>query len=95
MKKKNFKFVSDMFKDRDSRKYSSTKFIGHISAWMLWLFFIEAGVIMWVNGEIDHWIIGELMFFVLTLFGYKNIRKKGSEVTDEEPTPDRDQREVL
>lgn len=91
---KNFKFISDMFKDKDSRKYSSTKFIGHISAWMLWLFFIEAGAIMWINQEIDHWLIGELMFFVLTLFGFKNVRKSGKDVPIED-TSEPNQREIL
>ena len=68
------KLMNDILRDKDSTKYSVTKTIALISFIMLAIIIIIATFIMLKNNEIDYFLIGELMFFILTLLGFKNLR---------------------
>jgi len=79
--------MTDILRDKDSEKYSITKTIALISFILLIFIILIAIYIMIVNKEIDHFMVGELMFFILTLLGFKNfspnrdyssVNKKGS-----------------
>jgi len=71
------KFWSDILKDKNSDKFSSTKFLGLIGGGLLFLLFIEAMVMMWISDKIDYVLVGEMIGFVLTLFGFKNVKRNG------------------
>lgn len=71
------KFWSDILKDRNSDKFSGTKFLGFIGGGLLFLLFVESMFLMWKSTQIDYILVGEMIGFVLTLFGYKNIKRKG------------------
>lgn len=76
------KLMSDILRDKDSSKYSVTKTIAVLSFLMLAMIIVFATFIMFKKQEIDYFLIGELMFFILTLLGFKNLKndpeKKGS-----------------
>jgi len=68
------KLMSDVLRDTDSTKYSITKTIALISFLMLAVIIVFATYIMLKKQEVDYFLIGELMFFILTLLGFKNLR---------------------
>jgi hypothetical protein len=69
------KLINDILRDKNSQKYSVTKTIA-LSAFILLTIIILIGLyIMIKNSEIDHFLIGELIFFILTLLGFKNFRR--------------------
>jgi hypothetical protein len=68
------KLMSDVLRDKDSSKYSITKTIVLLSFLMLAVIIIFATIIMFEKKEVDYFLIGELMFFILTLLGFKNLR---------------------
>ena len=51
-------------------------------AFILFLIMLSSIVIMFRNGEIDHYIIGELIVFVLTLLGIKKIPSSDKKTCD-------------
>lgn len=64
----------DILRDTNSRKYSMTKVTGLV---VLILLIIAVGIaiaIMFIEKEIDHILIGELIALLLTLLGFKNFR---------------------
>lgn len=69
------KLINDILRDKDSTKYSVTKTIALSSFILLSIIIVTALYIMIKNEEIDHFLIGELIFFILTLLGFKNFRK--------------------
>lgn len=68
------KLMYDILRDRSSKKYSITKTIALLSFMLLVVVIIFATYIMIQKKEIDYFLIGELMFFILTLLGFKNLR---------------------
>jgi hypothetical protein len=71
------KLINDILRDKDSEKYSVTKTIA-LSSFILLSIIIFIGLyIMIKNKEIDHFLIAELIFFILTLLGFKNFRRLG------------------
>jgi hypothetical protein len=71
------RLINDILRDKGSTKYSVTKTIA-LSAFVLLSIIIFIGLyIMIKNQEIDHFLIGELIFFILTLLGFKNFRRIG------------------
>lgn len=64
----------DVLRDTNSKKYSLTKVTAFTSLLLLIGAVVSAIVIMIINSEIDHVLIGELIFLVLTLLGFKNFR---------------------
>lgn len=66
------KLITDILKDKDSDKFSITKTIALVSFILLIIMILISIYIMIINKEIDHFMIGELMFFILTLLGFKN-----------------------
>lgn len=64
----------DILRDTNSRKFSMTK----VSAFVvLILLIISVGIgitIMFIEKEVDHILIGELIALLLTLLGFKNFR---------------------
>lgn len=79
-----YKFWYDILRDKNSTKYSITKFVG-LSGFGLFAISIIIGlIIMVMTQQIDHILIGELIAFILTLLGYKNIASKnGGKPSDE------------
>lgn len=69
------KLINDILRDKDSTKYSVTKTIALSSFILLSIIIVTALYIMIKNEEVDHFLIGELIFFILTLLGFKNFRK--------------------
>jgi hypothetical protein len=69
------KLINDILRDKDSEKYSVTKTIAVISFIMLLIIIIMGIYIMIKKNEIDHFLVGELMFFILTLLGFKNFQR--------------------
>lgn len=70
-----FKLINDILRDKDSVKYSVTKTIALSSFFLLSIIICIGLYIMIKNNEIDHFLIGELIFFILTLLGFKNFRR--------------------
>ena len=68
------KLINDILRDKDSSKYSVTKTIAVLSFLMLAAIIVFATYIMLKKEEVDYFLIGELMFFILTLLGFKNLR---------------------
>jgi len=64
----------DILRDTNSKKYSLTKVTAFTSLIMLVAAVGSAIAIMIINSEIDHILIGELIFLVLTLLGFKNFK---------------------
>lgn len=86
METKKNKFWFDILRDKNSTKYSITKFVG-LSGFILFALSIIIGlVIMIMTLQIDHILIGQLIAFVLTLLGFKNIgnKKQTKKPTDDE-----------
>lgn len=76
MGNKKSKFWYDILRDKNSTKYSITKFVG-LSGFFLFAISIIIGLIIMVMTQtIDHILIGELITFILTLLGFKNIGGK-------------------
>jgi uncharacterized protein involved in response to NO len=68
------KLTGDILRDKGSEKYSITKTIALASFFMLFLAICFGIYIMVKREEVDYFLIGELMFFILTLLGFKNLR---------------------
>jgi hypothetical protein len=68
------KLINDILKDNGSDKYSITKTIALISFFLLLIAIGFGMYIMMKKEEVDYFLIGELMFFILTLLGFKNLR---------------------
>ncbi|MFW6219419.1 MAG: hypothetical protein ACOC33_00995 [bacterium] len=89
---RKYKFWYDILRDKNSTKYSITKFVG-LSGFALFAASIIIGlIIMVMTQQIDHILIGELIAFILTLLGYKNVANKKTErpTRDELNNPDND-----
>lgn len=71
------KLINDILKDSNSTKYSATKTIALSSFILLTAIIITGLYIMIKNQEVDHFLIGELIFFILTLLGFKNLTRLG------------------
>jgi hypothetical protein len=71
------KLINDILRDTGSTKYSVTKTIALSSFILLSIIILIGLYIMIKNSEIDHFLIGELIFFILTLLGFKNFRRLG------------------
>lgn len=65
----------DVLRDTNSKKYSMTKVAAFTSLLLLIAAVVSAIVIMIIERDIDHILIGELIALLLTLLGYKNFRK--------------------
>ena len=70
------KFWSDILKDRNSDKFSGTKFLGFIGGGLLFLLFVESMFLMWKSTQIDYILVGEAP-------GHLGCRKTGVAFTDE------------
>jgi hypothetical protein len=68
------KLINDILRDKDCEKYSITKTIALISFLILIIIVGISIYIMIQKQEIDYFLIGELMFFIMTLLGFKNLR---------------------
>jgi hypothetical protein len=62
----------DILRDKNSTKYSMTKFAALVGLMLLSAVVISSLIIMWQKNEIDHVLLVELIGFVLTLLGFKN-----------------------
>lgn len=67
-----FKFFRDILRDKNSNKYSLTKFVACLGVILLIIVVIFGIIIMVRKNEIDHILIVEIIGFVLTLLGFKN-----------------------
>lgn len=68
------KLIKDILKDKDSEKFSTTKTIA-LSTFILFGIIIMFSIyIMLDNKSIDYFLIGELIIFILTMLGFKNIK---------------------
>lgn len=75
------KLINNILRDKNSEKYSITKTIALLSFILLAVIVLVALYIMIDNKEIDHFLIGELIIFILTLLGFKNLNKPDYEIT--------------
>jgi hypothetical protein len=66
------KFWKDILRDKNSVKYSITKFSALVALTLLVIHVLIGIVIMIINSEIDHVIAMELIGLILTLNGFKN-----------------------
>lgn len=80
------KLINDILRDRNSPKYSVTKTIALSSFGLLILMNLIGLYIMIVNKEIDHFLVGEMIFFILTLLGFKNFSPRNKNSTENEKT---------
>jgi hypothetical protein len=71
------KLLNDILKDKGSDKFSITKTIALLSFLLLGVIIMIGLYVMINKGEVDHFLVGELMFFILTLLGFKNLRRLG------------------
>ncbi len=62
----------DILRDKNSPKYSITKFSAFIGLILLFAMVTLSLIIMWNKQEVDHILFLELLGFVLTLLGFKN-----------------------
>ena len=72
MQRKKYNFLYDILTDRNTNRYSMTKFGSLIGLLLFVVIVIVSLAIMVVNAEIDHVLIVEVIGFVLTLMGFKN-----------------------
>lgn len=70
-------FITDILRDKDSTKFSITKTIALLSFLLLGIIIIIGLYTMASNKEIDHFLVGELILFILSLLGFKNIGRLG------------------
>jgi hypothetical protein len=70
-------FIKDILRDKDSDKFGITKTIALLSFILLAMIITLGLYTMVSNKEIDHFLVGELMFFILTLLGFKNLSRLG------------------
>lgn len=75
MQRKKYNFLYDILTDRNTNRYSMTKFGSLIGLLLFVVIVIVSLAIMVVNAEIDHVLIVEVIGFVLTLMGFKKDRK--------------------
>jgi len=81
----------DILRDTNSRKYSMTKVAAFTSLLMLVAAVSVAIAIMFIDKEIDHILIGELIALLLTLLGFKNFKANfNSGAKPIEPKPESD-----
>lgn len=78
------KLINDILRDKDSTKYSVTKTIAVLSFILLGIIVTIAVYIMIMKQEIDHFLVGELMFFILTLLGFKNFKRSDYNVLNKD-----------
>ena len=64
----------DILRDTNSKKYSLNKVTAFTVLLMLVAAVGTALAIMIINKEVDHILIGELIFMLLTLLGFKNFK---------------------
>ena len=64
----------DMLRDTNSTKYSLTKFAALVGLIIFTATITISLIIMAETKIIDHWLIVELVGFVLTLLGFKNFK---------------------
>ena len=77
----------DILRDRNSSKYSFTKFASLVLLVLIIIITFVAIKIMLKNDEIDNFFIGEILGLLLTLLGYKNLkRQEGNGNHDDTPT---------
>ncbi|NJO59698.1 MAG: hypothetical protein HC836_15745 [Richelia sp. RM2_1_2] len=67
-------FFTDILRDKNSKKYSTTKAVALSTTIYLFFAFTIGLYIMYTKQEVDHWLIGEMITFILTLLGFKNFR---------------------
>jgi len=77
-------FFKDILRDRNSKKYSFTKFASLIIISLIIYASIMSVNIMIVNKEIDNFFIGELIALLLTLLGYKNLKNQDGNGTHDD-----------
>jgi ABC-type multidrug transport system fused ATPase/permease subunit len=70
-------FIKDILRDKDSDKFGITKTIALLSFILLAIIIVIGLYTMVSNKEVDHFLVGELMFFILTLLGFKNLNRLG------------------
>jgi hypothetical protein len=75
-------FITDILRDKDSTKFSITKTIALSSFFLLGIIILIGLYTMAVNKEIDHFLVGELILFILSLLGFKNIGRLGYNPND-------------
>lgn len=78
------KLINDILRDKDCTKYSVTKTIAVLSFILLGIIVTIAVYIMITKQEIDHFLVGELMFFILTLLGFKNFKRSDYNVLNKD-----------
>lgn len=78
------KLINNILRDKDSTKYSVTKTIAVLSFILLGIIVTIAVYIMIMKQEIDHFLVGELMFFILTLLGFKNFKRSDYNVLNKD-----------
>ena len=62
----------DILRDTNTAKYSMTKFAALIGLVLFAATIIMGLLIMWEKQEFDHFIVVEIIGFILTLLGFKN-----------------------
>ena len=62
----------DILRDTNTAKYSMTKFAALIGLILFAAIIIMGLLIMWEKQEFDHFIVVEVIGFILTLLGFKN-----------------------
>lgn len=67
-------FFRDILRDTNSKKFSMTKFAAFTTIWLLVAAVVTGIVIMIIEKEVDHILIGELIALLLTLLGFKNFK---------------------
>ena len=63
------KFIKDILRDKNSRKYSITKSLAVLFA-IAFVVLLFIGVLF--NKPVDHILMGEILIAILTLTGFKN-----------------------
>jgi hypothetical protein len=66
----------DILRDKNSLKYSMTKFAAFNALILLNISVVVGVYIMIVSKQVDHILIGELIALLLTLLGFKNLNDK-------------------
>jgi len=69
-------FLYDILREKNSRKFSTTKSVALAATLHLFIGFIVGLIVMYKNQEIDHVLLGEMGGFVLVLLGFKNFGNK-------------------
>ncbi len=66
----------DILRDNNSLKYSMTKFAALVGLVLFVIISLSGIYIMIHKNEVDYILVGEILTFILTLLGFKNLKGK-------------------